>query len=239
MRLAFFAGAVVAGVAGFSGADETEPSARLQSILVKSEAARVKAIPGMETGIKMQSSLLEAAKRGPVTGQNGVDPSGKRRTFATNDAKKEALANLTATIEQAKKMLADAKDKSKFFVPTLSDKLEVGQVGKFFPPIVSVDQVLNDKEMLVNVTRVVNSVSGGPGNGAVVFRSETVNERILIRGYPTAGIVEKRGHALTGALEVTGSQEFGSQKVFVLEPFDVEKMTPLLKVSPKKKPKKR
>ena len=104
-------------------------------------------------------------------------------------------------------------------------RIEVGQIGKFDPSPLIV-QVLNDKEMLVEITVNMARRSHRIGPHSTQISYERIpGDTVWIRGFPTRGFVDGRRQEIEGIFRVTGTDSYttvvgSSRTLYTLSPVE-------------------
>ncbi len=193
------------------------------------EKAKALKVAAAEAAYSQKKSELEAYQTGVVRKvRTPTAPTDKVKQWRFPDLKSKERYVATAQREAdlAEKALSLAK-LERMTLPSLAAVPKIGDI--FSTPGVNVIQVIDEQAMLVRdyVTeggRV--AVAGGQ-----VIREAVVTHEVwmVLRGFPTAGVVDDSGYEPKGVLEVTGTESYttvsGAKKtVFTVRPFDEKRL---------------
>jgi hypothetical protein len=118
---------------------------------------------------------------------------------------------------------------------------ELGERGGRPGVTLIVSQIIDEENMLVDATWIYDDFVGGPSRSDLRTVRKKIEHRVWLRGFPTAKLANGSAATIEGLVEVTGNKTYetvlgGSDTVFVIEPFDRDKLKPYL--DEKKPPKK-
>jgi hypothetical protein len=175
---------------------------------------------------KTQERDLERLQEDVDEKESALRTKDRRRT-------KEQTKKLAADAKAAKDKLDKARKGETVILPQLNLlSAKVGAIG-LVPTdfMLAVSQVIDGDTLLVIPS--VDEEYLVPGEAVLRTRSKS-GEPLLIRGFPTAGLVDGKEFHTSKAIEVVGTESYttvlGAKKtVFVIKPFDLEKWLPTIK----------
>jgi hypothetical protein len=165
--------------------------------------------------------LCETSRRGAI-----VVAEQRLRALRSNGVNTSRATKQVRQLEDELKVL---RDPTQPVVPTIRFPPEVGAIGRLPKLSCHVDQILSGKSMLVRCffTVKVVTVERFQAKGESVVRPVT----FLVRGLPTADVMEGADLELTQVFEITGMASYqtaagGSQSAMVLTEFDMKSVKP-------------
>lgn len=232
--------ASVVVITSLAVAQDTDNTAEKRAGVVQDRTNKI--IDVLRESTKKQGRFLQRLKKGSI--DKNVDriavPVDERQriTFPSKDAKSKHIAHTEAEIAETNKRLKEYVSGSEFYYGVIEYPPKIGDFGTLYSggSKVNVEQVIDDKTLLVNVFYSVEGykVIGTIGNETVVSDSKSKRIVLMVKNVPTKGATDGAGFDLPQVFEVTDTETYettlgGSNTVFVVEPLNTEAIEEHLK----------